>query len=156
MNRAVFKSQSVHWTTPQAVYEQLNAEFAFDLDPCPIGGKEGLQIPWSGRRVFCNPPYGPAISQWLQRAVEAEIAVYLIPARTDTKWFHDLVIPKAQEIRFIRGRLKFGEAKYNAPFPSMIVVYRQEAKILQGGCMTMPISITSVSITAFLQRAESE
>lgn len=61
--------------------------------------------------------------KWLERGLEAEIAVFLIPARTDTKWFHDLVLPNAREIRFLKGRLKFGGATFNAPFPSMIVVF---------------------------------
>lgn len=73
--------------------------------------------------MFCNPPYGPGIGQFLSRAHEARLAVFLIPARTDTRWFHDIVIPKAREIRFLRGRLKFGGSKNNAPFPSMVVIF---------------------------------
>ena len=127
MNRVVFKSATVEWATPQGVYEQLNREFCFDFDPCPLtGGSDGLArllTPWAGKRVFCNPPYGPNLRPWLERALEASLAVYLIPARTDTRWFHELVLPLAKEIRFIKGRLKFGDAKFNAPFPSMIVVF---------------------------------
>jgi hypothetical protein len=78
---------------------------------------------WRGKRVFCNPPYGPGIEDWLKRGLEAEIAVYLIPARTDTRWFHNIVIPMAREIRFIKGRLKFGDAVNSAPFPSMVVIF---------------------------------
>lgn len=96
--------------------------------PCPLGGDiDGtapLFVPWAGKRVFCNPPYGPGITAFLQRAHEAEIAVFLVPARTDTRWFHELVVTKAKEIRFIKGRLKFGDSKNSAPFPSMIVVFR--------------------------------
>jgi site-specific DNA-methyltransferase (adenine-specific) len=73
--------------------------------------------------VFVNPPYGPGIRKWLERAGEADLAVFLLPARVDTRWFHDLVLPHAREIRFIRGRLKFVGAKHPAPFPSMIVVF---------------------------------
>src|SRR4051812_16380527 len=113
MDRVLFKSESVEWPTPKGVYEKLDAEFRFDFDPCPIDGESdglaSLLCPWYGRRVFCNPPYGPEIRRWLERAGEAELAVYLIPARTDTRWFHELVLPKAREIRFIKGRLKFGE-----------------------------------------------
>jgi len=130
MKRVLFKSESVEWPTPKAVYERLDAEFRFDFDPCPIDGtSDGLATlltPWNGKRVFCNPPYGPGLRDWLERAQEAELAVYLIPARTDTRWFHDIVLPKAAEIRFIKGRLKFGDATNSAPFPSMIVVFTAE------------------------------
>ena len=80
-----------------------------------------------GRRVYCNPPYGPGIRPFLERGLEADVAVFLIPARTDTKWFHELVLPHAKEIRFVRGRLKFGDAVNSAPFPSMIVVFEKAA-----------------------------
>lgn len=134
MNRVVFKSESVEHATPKGVYDQLNTEFGFDFDPCPLGGAEDglsqLFAPWHGRRVFCNPPYGPQIRKWLERSGEADLAVYLIPARTDVKWFHEIVLPKAKEIRFIRGRLKFRAndpswkpGSGTAPFPSMIVVF---------------------------------
>lgn len=127
MNRAVFSSASDRWQTPQAVYDALNAEFGFNFDPCPLDGDgDGLSplfCSWKGKRVFCNPPYGPKLGDWLKRGPEAEIAVFLIPARTDTRWFHELVLPFASEIRFLRGRLKFGGSKWNAPFPSMVVVF---------------------------------
>lgn len=130
MNRVVFGSATVEWPTPTRIYEELNREFRFDFDPCPLGGDtDGLATlftSWRGRRVFCNPPYGPQIRKWLERAHEAELAVFLIPARCDTRWFHEIVLPKAAEIRFIRGRLKFGDAKTGAPFPSMVVVFRSK------------------------------
>ena len=88
------------------------------------GTEDGLATRWDGRRVFCNPPYGPGLAKWLERGLEANLAVFLIPARTDTRWFHDIVLPKAKEIRFIKGRLKFGDAVNSAPFPSMIVVFK--------------------------------
>lgn len=136
MNRALFKSQTVEWATPQAVYDALRAEFNFNLDPCPLGGDEDglatLFCSWKGRRVFCNPPYGPEISKWLERGLEADLAVFLLPARTDTRWFHDICLPKASEIRFIKGRLKFGGAPYNAPFPSMIVIFKSPASASPG------------------------
>ena len=131
-----FLSLSVEWPTPKAVYDQLNTEFAFDFDPCPLGGTQDgrstLFTEWRGKRVFCNPPYGPEIAKFLARAHEAEIAVYLIPARTDTRWFHDLVLPEAKEIRFVRGRLKFGEAQNSAPFPSMIVIFDNRDSLSRG------------------------
>jgi site-specific DNA-methyltransferase (adenine-specific) len=109
------------------VYAALDDEFHFDFDPCPLDGRaDGLAplfVSWSDRHVFCNPPYGPGIEDWLLRGLEAKVAVFLIPARTDTRWFHDIVLPKAREIRFIRGWLKFGDAVNGAPFPSMIVIF---------------------------------
>ena len=131
MNRVVFRSLSPDWATPTGVYDALNREFQFDFDPCPLNGTaDGLATlftPWTGKRIFCNPPYGPQIRKWLERAGEAAVAVFLIPARTDTAWFHELVLPRAKEIRFIRGRLKFGNAQTGAPFPSMVVIFQQEA-----------------------------
>ena len=83
-----------------------------------------------GERVFCNPPSGKEIAKWVQKSFEESrkkntLVVMLIPARTDTKYFHDFIYGKA-EIRFIRGRLKFGNAKTAAPFPSMVVIFRNE------------------------------
>jgi site-specific DNA-methyltransferase (adenine-specific) len=108
------------------VYDALHYEFGFDFDPCPIGGDalgDGLTVSWAGRRVYCNPPYGPRIGEWLAKAREATLAVFLLPARTDTGWWHEFAL-KADEIRFVKGRLKFGDAKNSAPFPSVILVYR--------------------------------
>lgn len=115
----------MHHVTPKDLYADLDREFAFNFDPCPLGADSGglLFESWRGRRVFCNPPYGPEISSWLRRSREAELAVYLLPVRTDTKWFHNQVLPIAREVRFLRGRLKFGESENSAPFPSMIVVF---------------------------------
>jgi hypothetical protein len=127
MNTALhFSSATPHWATPLAIYEELNTEFKFTLDPCPLGGSlDGLSesVVWRGERVYCNPPYGRGLAKWLKRGLEAEIAVFLLPARTDTAWFHELCLPYASEIRFIKGRLKFGIAIHNAPFPSMVVVF---------------------------------
>lgn len=130
MNRVVFSSQTTEWATPQDVYDKLNAEFQFDWDPCPLGGDTDGTAPlfarWDNRRVFCNPPYDD-IRSFLERGREARLAVFLVPARTDTRWFHEIVLPYASEIRFIRGRLKFGNATTGAPFPSMVVVMRNDA-----------------------------
>jgi site-specific DNA-methyltransferase (adenine-specific) len=124
MNRVHFSSFTPHWATPVAVYEALHAEFQFTLDPCPFetGSLACLQS-WSKERVFCNPPYGPEIIKYLVKACEADCAVYLLPARTDTKWFHHYCL-EAQEIRFIKGRLKFNGSLNSAPFPSMIAIFR--------------------------------
>jgi hypothetical protein len=127
----LFSSASVNWATPRAVYASLNQEFKFTLDPCGLhddGGLfaryDGMVMPWTGHRIFCNPPYGPGIVDWIRRHAEPDLIVYLLPARTDTKWFHRYVLPAATEIRFLKGRLTFGSAKNTAPFPSMLIVYR--------------------------------
>lgn len=124
MNRSLFSSASQHWATPEHLYAALDREFHFDLDPCPLGGgsADGLTLSWQGKRVYCNPPYGRGVGEWLAKAREAEVAVYLLPARTDTKWWHEYAM-KADEIRFLRGRLRFGTAKAGAPFPSVVLVY---------------------------------
>lgn len=125
---AMFTSKSDHWFTPPDFYAELDREFRFTFDPCPLHSEEdGAKRPWSGR-VFCNPPYSkiPAFIKralWHLHAGDVELAVFLIPARTDTAWFHDYIEGKA-EVRFIRGRLKFGGSKNSAPFPSMVVVFR--------------------------------
>ena len=127
----IFSKKSDDWSTPKDFYEKLDKEFSFTFDPCPLRSedKNAMFIDWKGR-VFCNPPYSN-IRNFLEKGVleikrgNAEKVVFLIPARTDTKWFHDLVYGKA-EIRFIKGRLKFGDAKDNAPFPSMLVIYQKK------------------------------
>jgi site-specific DNA-methyltransferase (adenine-specific) len=113
---------------------ELDKEFHFDFDPCPLNesdkdGSAPLFTQWSGKRVFCNPPYNDGIARFLERAIEADVAVFLLPARTDTKWFHDLVLPNAKEIRFIRGRLCFGDPddlSKRAPFPSMLAIFKNQ------------------------------
>lgn len=131
LNRVVFKSESVDHATPAEVYRKLDEEFGFTFDPTPLNGADSGDVLstnfklWTGQRVFCNPPYGPEIVKWLRRWEEADLAVYLIPARTDTRWFHDICLPFAKEIRFIKGRLKFGNAVNSAPFPSMLVIFEQ-------------------------------
>jgi site-specific DNA-methyltransferase (adenine-specific) len=125
-----FSSLSPHWATPRHLYAQLDAEFHFTFDPCPLDlAGFGCLRSWEGERVYCNPPYGPEIPKYLSKAREPICAVFLLPARTDTKWFHDYCL-FADEIRFIKGRLKFGEAKNSAPFPSMLVIYNGGAQPL--------------------------
>lgn len=124
MHRVMFSSESTHWETPKDLYIKLNEEFNFNLDPCPIGGRGGLSVSWRGLRVYCNPPYGRGVELWLEKRVDTECAVYLLPARTDTRWWHEHAM-KANEIRFLRGRLKFGGAKNSAPFPSVVLIYRR-------------------------------
>jgi len=145
MNKAtrgiMFSSKSNEWATPQDFYNKLDAEFGFTLDPCAspttakcasyyTEGDDGLSKDWSGHTVFMNPPYGRVQKDWIQKAFrEGEKAgttvVALVPARTDTKAWHNYCM-KATEIRFIKGRLKFGKGanKTNsAPFPSAVIVF---------------------------------
>ena len=126
MNKVLFSSMSVHWPTPNEVYEDLDEEFGFDFDPCPLGSHfDGLRVDW-GKSNFVNPPYGRKVGEWLakgcQESEQGKRVVFLLPARTDTRWFHDYCM-SAHEIRFIKGRLKFGGSAVNAPFPSMVVIF---------------------------------
>ena len=128
MNRVHFMSTTDNWSTPKDVYRTLDAEFGFDFDPCPLADKplfDGLKTEW-GEVTFVNPPYSQ-IKAWCKKAYEewqkGKTVVMLIPSRTDTKYWHDYIM-KASEIRFIRGRLKFGDSKNSAPFPSAIIVFR--------------------------------
>lgn len=127
-SRKLFSSATGKWATPTDVYAALDAEFRFTLDPCPMDDAErifeqdGLLRSWAGERVFCNPPYGNGVGDWLAKAREAVVAAYLLPARTDTRWWHDYAM-RADDIRFVRGRLKFGGAKNAAPFPSVILIF---------------------------------
>ena len=130
INRGLFSSLSPHWNTPQDLYRQLDKEFHFNDDPCPSGGIFGLDRSW-GTSTYCNPPYGRAVGEWIDRGIgesrQGKTIVFLLPARTDTQWFHNFVLPDASEIRFIRGRLKFTKSdgtSGRAPFPSMIIVFR--------------------------------
>ena len=127
LNRGLFTSQRGDWKTPRALYQALDAEFRFDFDPCPANSKEnGLESEWENIN-FVNPPYGREIGKWIQKGFEENLkgktVVFLLPSRTDTKWWHDFVM-KATEIRFIRGRLRFDDQKNSAPFPSAIVVFK--------------------------------
>lgn len=119
-----FSSLTDHWSTPKSVYDALDKEFKFTDDPCPIGGNGGLEREW-GTRTFVNPPYSQ-LKAWIKKGYEesqkGKTVVMLIPSRTDTVAWHDYVM-KAKEIRFIKGRLKFGGAKNSAPFPSAIVIF---------------------------------
>lgn len=133
----MMSSNTPEWATPQKFFDELNAEFSFTLDPCSTDENakcekhytkedDGLSKNWGGESVFCNPPYGKELPIWVKKCYEesrhADV-VMLIPARTDTRWFHDYIYNKA-EIRFIKGRLKFNDGKSPAPFPSMVVVFR--------------------------------
>lgn len=137
--QALFSSATDMWETPQAFFAALDAEFHFDTDVCAVKEnakcrnffspeQDGLSVPWSGM-CWCNPPYGREIGKWVKKAHDTAQAgtadvVMLLPARTDTRWFHEYIYGNA-EIRFVKGRLKFGDSKAGAPFPSMVVIFRR-------------------------------
>ena len=135
----MFSSKSGEWSTPQDFFEKLNWRFGpFDLDPCanPANTKcanffteveDGLTKDWEGFRLFVNPPYGRGIDKWIKKGyLESQKkntrVVMLIPARPDTKYWHEYVM-KASEVYFVKGRLKFGDSQNSAPFPSAVVVF---------------------------------
>ena len=134
-NTVHFSSKTIYWETPQCFFDQINKEFNFTKDVCAneenfkckdyFSEKDNaLSKEWTGV-CWMNSPYGREISRWVKKAYESEkaVVVCLLPARTDTRWFHDYILDKSV-IRFIKGRLKFGKATANAPFPSMLVIFR--------------------------------
>ena len=137
--KGVYLHNSDEWATPQYLFDELNAEFNFTLDVAATDENhkcdkyytqetDGLSKNWGGQRVFCNPPYSQ-IAKWVAKAYyegrkDNTIVVLLIPARTDTRYFHNYILHRS-EIRFVKGRIQFdGKTKDNAPFPSMIVIFR--------------------------------
>lgn len=131
-----FSSKTDDWPTPQSFFAELDQEFAFTLDPCSSHENakcetyftkedDGLSKSWLGHAVFMNPPYGREIGKWMKKAYESAKegakVVCLVPARTDTAWWHEYAMKG--EIRFVRGRLKFGGHQNSAPFPSAVVVF---------------------------------
>ena len=140
VNQGMMTSNTYEWGTPQWLFDQLAEEFGgFDLDPCATDlnakceryfalADDGLAQKWTGK-VYMNPPYGRGIDLWMKKAYEASLAgalvVCLVPARTDTAWWHDYAAHG--DVRFLRGRLHFdgvAEKGHNAPFPSAVVVFR--------------------------------
>ena len=136
----MFSNKSNEWATPQDLFDELDREFRFTLDPCAdetnhkcdryyTVNDDGLSQDWSGERVFCNPPYGRSVDRWVKKCFEEVycgkccLAVMLLFAKTDTKWFHNYIYNKA-EIRFLKGRVRFGNQRNDAPFPSMVVIFR--------------------------------
>ena len=140
-NEGLRSSATPEWATPPEFFKQLVEEFGeFDLDPCATADNakavhyftqfdDGLVQEWSGK-VFMNPPYGRTIKQWMRKAYESAqsgaTVVCLVPARTDTGWWHDYAAKG--DVRFIRGRLKFGNSKNSAPFPSAVVVFTPKVR----------------------------
>ena len=141
-----FFSRDIHWSsktdlwsTPQAFFDKYNATYEFTLDPCatPENAKcatyftkeqDGLMQDWGTHTVWMNPPYGRTMPNWMQKAYESSLmgatVVCLVPARTDTKWWHDWAMKG--DIEFIKGRLKFGDAKDSAPFPSVVITFKPQ------------------------------
>ena len=137
-----FTSLKQDWKTPKDFYDKLDKEFNFDFDPCPEsnytngGSVNGLECEW-GERNYCNPPYKSKeqdafIKKGFEEWKKGKLVVFLIPARTDTKRFHDYILPncKPEDIRFIKGRLKFSDHENPAPFPSMVCILRPRKKEL--------------------------
>lgn len=135
MNAGMYSSKTCEWETPQWLFDKLDGTYHFDLDVCarPENAKcgryytpeqDGLAQNWEGV-CWMNPPYGREIGKWVRKAYETAeqggTVVCLLPARTDTMWWHDYCM--RGDIRFLRGRLKFGNAQNSAPFPSAIVVF---------------------------------
>jgi len=135
----MFSSKSGEWSTPQDFFDKLNWRFGpFDLDPCAnaVNTKctaffseddDGLQKDWGGCTAFVNPPYGRGIDKWIAKGYKESLkentkVVMLIPARTDTKYWHKYVM-LASELYFVKRWLKFGDSQNSAPFPSAVVVF---------------------------------
>jgi len=130
-----FSSKTDMWATPQAFFDELDAKYNFELDVCATKDNakcdrfftvedDGLSQKWDGV-CWMNPPYGRAIKHWIKKAYESSLdgatVVCLIPSRTDTIYWHEYVMNG--DVTFIKGRLKFGDAKNAAPFPSAVVVF---------------------------------
>lgn len=136
--KVMFSSKSDEWETPQSFFNKLNKTYKFTLDPCSTSESakcekyytledDGLSKSWKDETVFVNPPYGK-IKDWVKKAYDESInngavVVMLIPARTDTRYWHDYIMEEADSIYFVKGRLKFGNSPNSAPFPSAVVVF---------------------------------
>ena len=141
IHESLFSSRSEEYGTPIELYNQLNEEFHFTLDPCAskenakcqkyfTKQEDGLKQSWDGERVFMNPPYGKNIKEWMIKAsLSKALTVCLIHARTDTRWWWETVEKYSKEIRFIKGRLKFVGGKYSSTFPSVIVIFDNREEI---------------------------
>lgn len=140
MNTVTLSSRRHDWETPKALFDALHGEFGFTLDSAANRDNakcaaffspedDGLSQSWATLgAVFCNPPYGPGIGKWVKKAYDEcraswQTVVLLIPARTETDWWHRYVM-QATEIRLVRGRLRFSGMTINAPFPSAVVIFR--------------------------------
>jgi len=135
INNGLFTSNTDLWATPQSFFDEWNSKYNFETDVCATAEnakceiyfspeENGLLQEWKGT-CWMNPPYGREISKWVKKAYESSlngaVVVCLLPARTDTRWFHNYCLKG--DITFLRGRLKFNEVKWNAPFPNMVVIF---------------------------------
>ena len=139
--KTMFSSKTVEWETPVVFFNKLNEDYGFTLDPCATSNTakcpqyftkddDGLSKDWGGNVVFMNPPYGRVIKDWVRKAWQEgtkpdTTVVCLVPARTDTRWWHDYCM-KAEKVYFVKGRLKFGNSNNSAPFPSAVVVFNSK------------------------------
>jgi len=138
INKGIMSSNTPEWATPFWLFDVLHEIFHFTLDPCATHENakcakhytqedDGLRQSWKGEKVFMNPPYGREITRWVKKSLAQYMengvcTVALLPARTDTNWFHGYVYHYSK-LLFLKGRLKFGDGNGSAPFPSMIAVY---------------------------------
>jgi phage N-6-adenine-methyltransferase len=158
--KTMFSSATDMWETPQAFFDRLDAEFGFETDVCAVSQNakcthfftptmDGLAQHWSGI-CWMNPPYGRQIGAWVKRAYEASrkgaTVVCLLPARTDTKWWHEYCMHG--EIRLVRGRLRFGTARTPAPFPSAVVIFRPR-------CFQRLLAMTNTEVSATTHAAQT-
>ena len=140
----MFTSATDEWPTPRDFFAAQDAKWGFTLDPCATAenakcakfydrSANGLAQSWAGERVWMNPPYGREIGKWMKKAHEESergaLVVCLVPARTDTAWWHDFAAKG--RVEFIRGRLKFGDGKNAAPFPSALVVFESANEVAE-------------------------
>ena len=138
ITKGLMSSNTDEWATPKLFFQELDNKYHFTLDPCATKENHkcdtyytkednGLEKSWGGEIVYVNPPYGREISKWVEKAYmenkKGAFIVMLLPARTDTRWFHNYIYKK-HEIEFIKGRIKFNDGKQAAPFPSMLVIMR--------------------------------
>lgn len=147
LHPAMMRSDRDDWRTPAHVFDALHGEFHFTLDGATYpDGRDALlprwggaveRADWRGERVYCNPPYGKQARAFVDRAPEADVAVLLLPARPDTRTWHEGIFPVAREVRFIKGRIRFAGAAHPAPFPSAVVVWRGADRQGPIACGTM-------------------
>ena len=138
LQEAMVSSKSNEWKTPQSLFDELDSEFHFTLDPCATADNakcqrfytkedDGLKQDWANEIIFMNPPYGGHTGKWIEKAWyesrNGATIVCLIVSSTDRSYWHDYIFPYASEIRWLRGRVTFGEATSTAPFASAIVIF---------------------------------
>ena len=143
LKKAMVSSKSNEWETPKKLFNQLNKEFNFTLDPCSTTENKkcqknytikenGLKQSWRNEIVFMNPPYGGNTGKWIKKALiesrNGTIVVCLIVSSTDRSYWHDFIFPFAKEIRSVRGRISFGDSKSTAPFASAIIIFDKSKK----------------------------